>query len=63
MSTIWSTMPMVTCPHCEKEFQLDDYYDYKTGDYFDCYKCDKEIYIHQMEVVMECNLGTEPDSN
>lgn len=59
MDYTWSDMPMVRCPHCEKEFQLDDYWDYFTGDTFDCVKCEKEIHILEMETILSFRLGTE----
>jgi len=62
MTTIWSAMPMVTCPHCKKEFQVDDYYNLHTGDSFECNHCEKEIYIHSLDTIIECNLGTDPST-
>ena len=59
--TEWSTMPMVICPHCKKEFRLDDYYDYDTGDSFDCHNCEKEIHILQKDLLIEVNLGIHPE--
>jgi hypothetical protein len=56
----WSSFPVVTCPHCEKEFQVDDYYDLKSGDSFDCNHCEKEIHIRQVDIIMECQLSTRP---
>jgi hypothetical protein len=47
------------CPHCEKEFQVDDYYDLKVDDSFECNYCEKEIYIYDLETVMECQLSTK----
>ena len=60
MSTLYTTFPMVRCPHCEKEFQVDDYYDLKIDDSFDCAHCEKEIYIHFLDTIIECELGTDP---
>ena len=62
MAYEWCDMPMITCPHCEKEFQLDDYYDYSIGDTFDCYKCEKEIHIQQIEMIMSVRIGTSKDA-
>jgi hypothetical protein len=60
MKKQWCDMPIVTCPHCGKEFQLDDYYDYKTDDSFECYKCEKPIYIHTVDMIITYELATEP---
>ena len=59
MNTIYSSFPMVRCPHCEKEFQVDDYYNFKIDDSFDCAHCEKEIFIHFLDTVIECQLGTK----
>ena len=59
MSYTWSDMPMITCPHCGEEFQLDDYYTLSVSDTFDCSKCGKEIHILEMHTIMSCRLGTE----
>ena len=57
----WGTFPVVECPHCGQEFQVDDYYNLDTGDSFDCSKCEKEIHIWQMETVVEVDLRTKPE--
>ena len=61
MAQNWSNMPMVTCPHCGEEFQLDDYYNFSVGDTFDCNKCEKEIHILQIDTIIEVCLGTEAE--
>lgn len=61
MFTFWSDAPMVTCPHCRKEFQLDDYYNLQTGDSFDCDKCEKEIFILERDTTISFKLGTEKE--
>ncbi len=53
---------MVMCPHCEGEFQVDDYYDLKVGDTFTCNHCGKEIHILFVDTVIECEVGTESAS-
>lgn len=58
---IWSTMPMVTCPHCEKEFQVDDYCFKQSGDTLYCQHCKKTIHILEMETVMSVRLGTDAE--
>ena len=59
MAEIWCDLPMVICPHCGKEFQLDDYWD--LGNSFDCNECQKEIYILQTNTVVSVCLGTEKE--
>jgi len=60
MKKVWTQFPMVTCPHCEKEFQVDDYYDFEVDDSFYCNICEKEIFIHFLDTIIECELGTKP---
>lgn len=60
MNRLYTSFPMVMCPHCEKEFQVDDYYCLEAGDSFDCGHCKKEIHIHFVDTIIECQLGTEP---
>ena len=60
MNRLYTAFPMVRCPHCEKEFQVDDYYDYQAGDSFECQICEKTIYILFTDTIIECELGTEP---
>ena len=61
MTTTWCSMPMVECPHCEEEFQLDDYYDYETGQSFKCNKCEMEIHVVGKDTITELCLSTETD--
>jgi len=61
MPTNWSDAPMITCPHCGEEFQLDDYYDLSVGNTFDCGKCEKEIHILQRDITISFCLGTEAE--
>ena len=56
----WQDFPMITCPHCDEEFQVDDYYDLKTGDTFTCAKCEKEIYIWQTETILSGDIQAKP---
>lgn len=58
MPDSWSDVPMITCPHCGEEFQLDDYYNLGVGDTFDCTKCEKEIHILQVATILSFCLGT-----
>ena len=56
----WCELPIYKCPHCGKEGQLDEYYDYDIDDYFLCSMCEKEIYIHEKAVIMEMLLEKKP---
>ena len=53
-------MPMAKCPHCGKESQLDDWYDFSGGEERECPKCGKTMYVLDVEPVMYVRLGTEP---
>ena len=54
----WCVLPMITCPYCDREFQLDDYYDFDLDDIFDCYKCEKPILISHVEMIMSVRVET-----
>ena len=56
-------MPMATCPHCNQEVQLDDYYEFKTGDVRHCPNCDKEMHVLSVECEMIVALGTEREED
>ena len=54
----WSELPMVTCPHCEKEFQMDDYYDVSPNDDIDCPLCEQAIYFRIVEPIIHVLVST-----
>ena len=58
MSTTWNSMPIVQCPHCGKEQQLDDYYDLDVGDSRECQYCEKEMHIVNRETATLLELAT-----
>ena len=58
MSYNWCDMPMITCPYCDQEFQLDGYYGYKVDDTFDCYKCEKPILISAGKLIFSVRVET-----
>jgi hypothetical protein len=60
MNKIWCSFPMVTCPYCNQEFQVDDYYNMAVDDSFECLHCEKEIYILSLDTIMECELAQKP---
>jgi hypothetical protein len=55
-------MPMVECPHCEREFQVDDYCDFISGHIFPCPNCEKTIYICATDLVWGADIGTTEPS-
>ena len=57
----WQDFPMITCPHCNQEFQVDDYYDLKAGSIIDCAKCGKEIHIWAMDTTLSGDIQARPD--
>ena len=59
VSENWNNLPMVTCPHCDKEDQWDDYYDLRAGDVRDCPNCEKEIHILELDTIITICVGAE----
>ena len=59
---MWQILPMITCPHCGKEFQVDDYYDLSAGDSITCGKCEKNIYIHATDTTLSIDIHTKPET-
>jgi len=57
----WQDFPMITCPHCGKESQIDDYYDLGAGESFFCPKCNQEIYVWAIDVVKSGDFHTVPE--
>ena len=57
MNTTYSTLPFIECPHCEKEFQCDDYYDIERGSELECQHCAKPIHVLSTETVVSVRLG------
>lgn len=56
----WVDFPIIRCPKCNKEFQIDDYYDYKSGDSFYCQHCEIEIYIHAIDTTISAEISLDP---
>jgi len=57
----WQDFPMIECPHCKQEFQVDDYYNLEAGDSFDCGKCEKEIHIWATDITLSGDIQSEPE--
>lgn len=57
----WQNFPMVTCPHCGEEFQMDDYYDLSSGDSFYCGRCEEEIFIWATDTTLSGDLHAKPE--
>jgi len=58
MAENWITLPMVLCPNCNKEYQMDDYYDVSRGDEYDCPNCEKTIYFNCVDHIIEACVST-----
>ena len=52
----WQDFPMITCPCCNKESQIDDYYNFESGDEFECPECDKRLFIKYMDWVLTADI-------
>jgi len=52
----WTGLPMATCPHCNVESQIDDYYELSAGSTFTCPACEKEIEILERHEVVEIKV-------
>ena len=52
----WQNFPMITCPHCEKEFQVDDYYDIEADSSFECSYCEKTIYVWATDHILSGDI-------
>ena len=57
----WQDFPMIKCPHCFKEFQVDDYYGIKAGDSFTCQHCEKDIYVLAIDTTLSGDISAKPE--
>lgn len=57
----WCELPFVKCPHCDKEFHVDDYGEIEKGDVIICHHCDKEIYVTYLDYIISVNLSTHKE--
>lgn len=62
MSITYNDLPIVECPHCARQIQIDDYYDLGAGDEVECPNCNKTIYVIDIETRMFARMGSEPGS-
>lgn len=53
----WVRFPMVECPACEKEFQVDEAYDLLPGSIIECSHCKAEIHIWELDTVTEARIS------
>ncbi len=60
MNATWNDLPMITCPCCDKEFQMDDYGDVSIGDEIDCYKCEKTLCFVHVETIVSVKVEPNP---
>jgi len=56
----WQDFPMITCPLCGKESQIDDYCDFKAGDSFYCLRCGKQLYLWAIDATLSGDIQTGP---
>ena len=52
----WQEFPMITCPYCDKESQIDDYCNLESGDTIECAKCEKTFFIKYTEWVLSADI-------
>ncbi len=56
-------LPMVTCPHCESEFQKEDYCDVEAGDEWECPCCGRQIHVIAVDTTINVRLSKEPEDH
>lgn len=59
----WHELPMVRCPHCEYEFQWDDYYDIDAGSKIDCGDCERTIWVAEAYIAVHVRLSKEDEDD
>ncbi|MFZ2809427.1 MAG: hypothetical protein WAZ60_23835 [Desulfosalsimonadaceae bacterium] len=58
-STHWNSMPFGECPICEKEWQIDDYYDLDNGSTVTCRHCGTEIELSDKDTTVTFTFTAE----
>lgn len=61
VTSTYSTLPMATCPHCDTEQQIDDYYDLGVGDSRECQHCGSVMHIVERDTSVWIRLSTDED--
>jgi uncharacterized protein YbaR (Trm112 family) len=57
MSTTDGYLPIVPCPACKQEFQMDDYYDVRVGSTRVCPHCEETIEVLRADTMVYCQFG------
>ena len=59
----WQDFPMITCPHCNKTFQVDGeiYFDLTSGSSFYCDICDEEIHVWAIDTTLSGDIQDEAE--
>ena len=57
----WEDFPMIMCPHCGEEVQIDDYYEFSAGDTFDCPDCEETVYIWATDTTLSADVQVIPE--
>ena len=62
MSSNWCELPLILCPHCDKEFREDDYCNIDVGDETECPHCKSTIYFNDSytEPIINILVETKP---
>lgn len=55
-------MPSAECPHCGSTFRWDDYYELEVGEERECPRCEKTIFVTEVDVVIRATLSTHATS-
>ena len=55
------SLPIVLCPHCDKEQQWDDCHALCEGSVRACHHCEKDIHVLDTETVIYARVSTKPD--
>lgn len=57
----WVSFPMIHCPKCGKEFQVEEYYFLDKDSSIECQYCEVEIFILELDTVIQARIGLESD--
>ena len=59
----WQELPVISCPHCEQDTQIEEYYNLRPGSDVECGRCGKIIYIIAVETQVYADIRTAPDES